>query len=101
MSEVEGQKAGRAELALSGLPGSPGVALRRCVVIDVGRTGVVHRHIAGPEVPSVLERFKSGVGKAAAELRELSAKAHQKAATKIEISVLEAYTLMVEDELLL
>jgi phosphoenolpyruvate-protein phosphotransferase (PTS system enzyme I) len=101
MSEVEGQKAGRAELALSGLPGSPGVALGRAVVIDVGRTGVAHRHIAGPEVPTELERFKSGVGKAAAELRELSAKAHQKAATKIEISVLEAYTLMVEDELLL
>jgi phosphotransferase system enzyme I (PtsI) len=101
MSEAEGQKAGRAELALSGLPGSPGVALGRAVVIDVGRTGVAHRHIAPPEVANELERFKSGVGTAAAELRELSAKAHQTAATKIEISVLEAYTLMVEDELLL
>jgi phosphotransferase system enzyme I (PtsI) len=47
-----------------------------------------------------LERFKSGVAEAAAELRELSAKA-RRTATKIEISVLEAYTLMVEDELLL
>jgi phosphotransferase system enzyme I (PtsI) len=101
MSEGEGQKAGRAELALSGLPGSPGVALGRAVVIDVGRTGVAHRHIAAGEVATELERFKSGVGTAAAELRELSAKAHQTAATKIEISVLEAYTLMVEDELLL
>ncbi len=101
MNEADGQKPGRAELALAGLPGSPGVALGRAVVIDVGRTGVAHRHIAAPEVATELERFKSGVAKAAAELRELSAKAHKTSATKIEISVLEAYTLMVEDELLL
>jgi phosphoenolpyruvate-protein phosphotransferase (PTS system enzyme I) len=100
MSETEGQKAARAELALAGLPGSPGVALGKAVVIDVGRTGVAHRHIASEEVEAEFGRFNAGVANAAAELRELSRKARQNA-TKIEISVLEAYTLMVEDELLL
>ncbi len=100
MSETEGPRASRAEVALSGLPGSPGVALGRAVVINVGRTGIVHRHITIEEVGVELERFKNGVAKAAAELRELSRRARQ-TATKIEISVLEAYTLMVEDELLL
>ncbi len=100
MSEGEGQRATRAEIALAGLPGSPGVALGKAVVIDVGRTGVAHRHVPHEEVELELERFKAGVAKAAAELRELSSKARQ-SATKIEISVLEAYTLMVEDELLL
>lgn len=100
MSEAEGQKAGRAEVALAGLPGSPGVALGKAVVVDVGRTGVAHRHISEDEVATELDRFKAGVAGAAAELRELSNKARQ-SATKIEISVLEAYTLMVEDELLL
>jgi phosphotransferase system enzyme I (PtsI) len=99
MSEVEG-KAGRAEVALAGLPGSPGVALGKAVVVDVGRTGVAHRHVSEDEVAKELDRFKAGVASAAAELRELSNKARQ-SATKIEISVLEAYTLMVEDELLL
>lgn len=100
MTEGEGQKETRAEVALSGLPGSPGVALGKAAILNLGRTGVVHRHVVAAETPVEIERFKGGVAKAAAELRELSAKA-QKSATKIEISVLEAYTLMVEDELLL
>jgi phosphoenolpyruvate-protein phosphotransferase (PTS system enzyme I) len=99
MSEAEGQKETRAEIALSGLPGSPGVALGKAVIVATGRLGVVHRHVEAGEVDEEIERFKTGVGRAAAELRELSSKAH-KNATKIEISVLEAYTLMVEDELL-
>ena len=100
MSEGEGQKETRAEVALAGLPGSPGVALGKAVVLAIGRTGVVHRHVDAADVSAEIERFKAGVAKAAAELRELSARARQ-TATKIEISVLEAYTLMVEDELLL
>ena len=100
MNEGEGQKETRAEVALSGLPGSPGVALGKAVALAIGRTGVVHRHVEADGVPAEIERFKSGVAKAAAELRELSSRARQ-TATKIEISVLEAYTLMVEDELLL
>jgi phosphoenolpyruvate-protein phosphotransferase (PTS system enzyme I) len=100
MSEGEGQKETRAEVALSGLPGSPGVALGKAMVVAIGRTGAVHRHVDASQVEAELERFKAGVAKAAAELRELSARARQ-SATKIEISVLEAYTLMVEDELLL
>jgi phosphoenolpyruvate-protein phosphotransferase (PTS system enzyme I) len=100
MSDGEGQKETRAEVALSGLPGSPGVALGKAVALAIGRTGVVHRHVEADGVPAEIERFKSGVAKAAAELRELSSRARQ-TATKIEISVLEAYTLMVEDELLL
>jgi phosphotransferase system enzyme I (PtsI) len=100
MNEGEGQKETRAEVALSGLPGSPGVALGKAVALAIGRTGVVHRHIEAEGVADEIERFKAGVAKAAAELRELSSRARQ-TATKIEISVLEAYTLMVEDELLL
>lgn len=100
MNEGEGQKETRAEVALSGLPGSPGVALGKAVALAIGRTGVVHRHIEADGVADEIERFKAGVAKAAAELRELSSRARQ-TATKIEISVLEAYTLMVEDELLL
>jgi phosphotransferase system enzyme I (PtsI) len=100
MSEGEGQKAARNELPLSGLPGSPGVALGKAVVLQTGRTGVVHRHVGADEVGLELERFKGGVAKASAELRELSNRARA-TATKIELSVLEAYTLMVEDELLL
>jgi len=100
MTEGEGQKETRAELALAGLPGSPGVALGKAVVLALGRTGVVHRHVEAAEVPQEIERFKGGVARAAAELRELANKARP-TATKIEISVLEAYTLMVEDELLL
>ncbi|HVY27261.1 MAG TPA: phosphoenolpyruvate--protein phosphotransferase [Polyangiaceae bacterium] len=100
MNEVEGQAETRAEIALSGLPGSPGVALGKAVVVALGRTGVVHRHVVATDVDAEIERFKAGVGRAASELRDLSEKARP-TATKIEISVLEAYTLMVEDELLL
>lgn len=100
MTDGEGQKETRAEVALGGLPGSPGVALGKAVVLALGRTGVVHRHVQASDASCEIERFKAGVERAAAELRELSEKARQ-SATKIEISVLEAYTLMVEDELLL
>jgi phosphoenolpyruvate-protein phosphotransferase (PTS system enzyme I) len=100
MTDGEGQKETRTEVALGGLPGSPGVALGKAVVLALGRTGVVHRHVDAAEVAGEIERFQGGVGRAAAELRELASKARA-TATKIEISVLEAYTLMVEDELLL
>ncbi|HYP87036.1 MAG TPA: phosphoenolpyruvate-utilizing N-terminal domain-containing protein, partial [Polyangiaceae bacterium] len=100
MSAAEGPKETRAEVALGGLPGSPGVALGKAVVLALGRTGVVHRHVAAEDAASEIDRFKGGVARAAAELRELANKARA-TATKIEISVLEAYTLMVEDELLL
>jgi phosphotransferase system enzyme I (PtsI) len=100
MSEGEGQKETRAEVALAGLPGSPGVALGKAIVVATGRTGVVRRHVVAAEVGDEIERFKAGVGRAATELRALSSKARP-TATKIEMSVLEAYTLMVEDELLL
>ncbi len=96
----EAPKPPRGELPLSGLAGSPGVALGRAAVLQTGRTGVVHRHVTIEEVGPELDRFKGGVAKASAELRELSNKARA-SATKIELSVLEAYTLMVEDELLL
>lgn len=99
MSEGEGQQI-RSELALSGLPGSPGVALGKAMVLDVGRTGVAHRHVGAGEVEQEVQRFGAGVAVAAAELRELTKRARE-SATKIEVSVLEAYTLMVEDELLL
>jgi phosphoenolpyruvate-protein phosphotransferase (PTS system enzyme I) len=99
MSEGDGQKATRAELALAGLPGSPGVTLGKAMVVDTRRHGVPHRHVQAEQVAEEFGRFQAGVAKAAAELRELSRKAHE-TATKIEISVLEAYTLMVEDELL-
>jgi phosphotransferase system enzyme I (PtsI) len=100
MSDGEGHKPARAELALSGLAGSPGIAVGKAVVVDVGRHGVPHRHIVASEAGSEIDRFKAGVAKSAAELRELSQRASGNA-TKIELSVLEAYTLMVEDELLL
>jgi phosphotransferase system enzyme I (PtsI) len=100
MTDAEGQKETRTEVALAGLPGSPGVALGKAVVLAIGRTGVVHRHVDASEVGIEIERFKAGVARAAAELREL-ANNSRPTATKIEISVLEAYTLMVEDELLL
>jgi phosphotransferase system enzyme I (PtsI) len=100
MSEGEGQKETRAEVALSGLPGSPGVAQGKAIVVATGRAGVVRRHVEASEVPGEIGRFTSGVERAATELRALSSKARP-TATKIEMSVLEAYTLMVEDELLL
>jgi phosphotransferase system enzyme I (PtsI) len=100
MSDGEPQKETRAELLLAGLPGSPGVALGRAIVVAAGRSGVVRRHVLAAEVGDEIERFKAGVAKAATELRALSSKARA-TATKIEMSVLEAYTLMVEDELLL
>ncbi|HEY6079150.1 MAG TPA: phosphoenolpyruvate--protein phosphotransferase [Polyangiaceae bacterium] len=100
MSAGEGPSApARAEVALSGLAGSPGVALGKAMVLHLGRTGVPHRHVGADEVTQELERFRAGVDQAATELRALSQRARE-TATKIEISVLEAYTLMVEDELL-
>jgi phosphotransferase system enzyme I (PtsI) len=99
MSEGEHHKQQRAEVALSGLAGSPGIAIGRVLVLDIGRSGVVQRHVLEHETAQEIERFKHGVAAAAAELRELHSRAKEHA-TRIEVSVLEAYTLMVEDELL-
>ncbi|HEY2409592.1 MAG TPA: phosphoenolpyruvate--protein phosphotransferase [Polyangiaceae bacterium] len=83
---------------LHGIPGSAGYAIGRAIVIDTRRSGVVRRHVSEEELESEVARFSDGVIRAADELREMLAL--KSGATRAETSILEAYVLMIEDELL-
>lgn len=87
-------------VVLDGIPGSPGYAIGRAVVVDTRRPGNlarrhIHKHLADDEI----DRFDRAVAFAARELREVEERTRGRA-TRIESSILTAYLLMVEDETL-
>lgn len=81
-------------LLLAGIAGSPGYAIGPTWVVDVERAGVVHRAISRQLVPDEIERFACAVEQTAADLREVVATS---SVGRAEISILEAYILMVCD----
>ncbi len=86
-------------VVLTGIAGSKGVAIGRAVVVNTGRVGAPHRHISSAAVDEEMVRFDAAVAEAAAGLRVVAQRIRDSAA-RAEASILEAYILMVEDELL-
>src|SRR3954470_21196033 len=86
-----------AALVLDGIAGSAGYAIGRGVIVDTRRSGIVRRHILPQAAAEELARFDDAVGLSAGGLRIVLA-AEQGSASGAEISILEAYVLMLEDE---
>jgi len=82
---------------LDGLAGSPGVAIGRALVVDTERPGVVRRHIAKHLADEEMARYDAAVASSALALREVADRLRASAG-RGESSILEAYTMMVEDE---
>src|SRR5262245_58081190 len=86
-------------VVLDGIPGSPGYAIARAVVIATRRQGWARRHIHKHSADDEIDRFDRAVAFAARELREAEERTKGRA-TRLESSILAAYLLMVEDETL-
>jgi phosphotransferase system enzyme I (PtsI) len=88
---------------LEGIGGSAGFAIGPAYVLDPGRLGVVHRRIKTGQVEAEIARFDAAVTAARRELREAidRVKGRGSPASGAEVSILEAYALMVEDPMLL
>lgn len=86
-------------MVLEGIGGSAGYAIAPAIVVDVRRHGVVRRHVPKHAVDDEIARFKDAVEVAARELRVAEQRARDRA-IRIESSILQAYQLMVEDEML-
>jgi phosphotransferase system enzyme I (PtsI) len=84
-------------LVLEGIAGSVGYAIAPAVVVDVRRHGVVRRHVPKRAADDEMARFDRAVKEAALSLREVAERARPRIA---EVSILEAYILMVQDETL-
>ena len=82
---------------LRGLPGSPGVAIGKAVVLGSPRSAYAHRIISPEEVGEELRRYDAAVGSAQQDLRAMAKRVGDRTA---ESSILEAYLLMVGDETL-
>ena len=82
---------------LRGLAGSPGVAIGAAVVAGAPSAAYPRRHVEPDEVAIELERFEEAVARAQHELRAMSKRVGDRRA---EASILEAYLLMVGDEVL-
>ena len=89
----------QSSLALVGIAGAPGLAVGRAVVVDTKRPGVAHRHIEPDAALAELARFDQAVGSASKGLREVMERVRTSRA-RAELSILEAYILMIEDETL-
>lgn len=82
---------------LQGIPGAPGVAIGRAIVMGAASATYPRRHIKPHEVPAEVQRFEEAVARAQRELRDMSKRVADRRA---EASILEAYLLMVGDEAL-
>lgn len=82
---------------LEGIAGSPGVAIGKAVVFGSPRATHAHRFVQGDEVEAEIARFHAAVERAQQDLREM---AKRVADRRAEVSILEAYVLMVGDETL-
>ena len=82
---------------LRGIAGSPGVAIGTAVVLGSSRATYPRRFIDPNHTAAEVARFLGGVDRAQRELREMAARVGDKRA---ETSILEAYVMMVGDDIL-
>jgi phosphoenolpyruvate-protein phosphotransferase (PTS system enzyme I) len=88
-----------AAVVLSGLAAAPGVAVGPAVVLAPRKVSYVRRLVRSSEVESEVERFLAGVKAAQEEMRHMADK-NRSTFARAEVSILEAYVLMLGDELL-
>lgn len=84
--------------ALEGLAGSPGIAIGKAVVFGSPQATHAHRFVQADEVADEVRRFHAAIERAQQDLREMSKRVADRRA---EVSILEAYILMVGDETLI
>ena len=81
---------------LRGIPGSAGFAIGPAIIVGARRAGLVLRRIPKHLADEEVARFEAAVATASAELREVAEKLGGDA-PRAEVSILEAYVLMVGD----
>ncbi|HTM45379.1 MAG TPA: phosphoenolpyruvate--protein phosphotransferase [Polyangiaceae bacterium] len=87
------------EGTFDGIPGSPGLAIGKAVVLVRGGAQVPRRSIALAEIETEIARFHTAVTQVVHSLRQVSEGLSERVG-KAEASILEAYVLMMEDEML-
>lgn len=88
-----------AAATLHGIAGSPGLAIGRAFVLDQSGQQVPRRSVPPTNVEQELDRFREGVKVAVIGLRQVSEGLEDRVG-KAEASILEAYIMMVQDEVL-
>jgi len=81
---------------LTGIAGSPGVAIATALVLEAGTGRIPRKTILPHEVQSELERFKDAVEEGKAQIEEV----HGRVAAKLppeHLKILEAYQMMLAD----
>ncbi len=84
-------------ITLEGIAGLPGLAVGRAVVVDTRRPGVTRRRIAKHRAEEEMARFDAAVSLAAQGLHDVASNVRT-SAIRAELSILEAYIMMVQDE---
>lgn len=89
----------RRTVILTGIPGAPGIATGPAKIVDTRRAATVHRHVSKKHVDDEVERFQYAARVAADGLRDVARRV-RKTPTRADTSIVEAYVMMVEDEVL-
>jgi len=82
---------------LPGIAAAPGVAVGPALVLAPQQITYVRRGLRSPEVDGEVERFRAAVLVAQEELRAMGERGHR---SRSELSIIEAYLLMLGDETL-
>ena len=86
----------RPAITLEGIAGSPGLAVGRAVVVDTRRPGVARHRVAKHRVDEEMVRFDEAVQLAAKGLHDVASNVRT-SSIRAELSILEAYIMMVQD----
>lgn len=88
-----------ASFTLTGIGGSPGVAVGPALVIGASRASYTRRTVSSSKVDDEVTRVRAAVGEARAKLKAVSAELQAEPAPD-QSAILEAYLLMLGDEFL-
>ena len=94
-----GNPAALEPLVFRGIGGSSGVAIGKLMLMDTGGPGVVHRHVSRRALQGEVDRYEAAVTASVEELNQAADRAQHHIA-KAEVAILEAYVLMLEDDML-
>ena len=84
---------------LSGIAGSPGVAIATALVLESGRGHIPRRTVLKEEIELELERYREGVEEAKVQIAEVHARVASKLPAE-HLKILEAYQMMLGDPVL-
>ncbi len=88
------------EIALKGIPASPGVIMGKAFMVGSEQYVIMKRHLADEEIPHEVKRFKDSLTRTKAEILDIKKKMENEIGAE-EAQIFSAHLLVIEDSMLM